>query len=745
MTTKKTNRTLNLIQNVIATLLWVLTFLILISASNYLLLEAVYINTYSEIDIFLANLFLLILSGATLNLVKKTRFKSLLTLPLIILFLVICFALTEVIIYKFSGVGFNEQTFLHLEPESLIIAFKMDPLIYSTVILGVLLLSAFLAFLPSPRTRKIHSVILILISTAVLSVTGLGTALGRFTTGYYQFNTDIHIAGISAEEIEPYRKLGIRPVYNDVTSLKAEFQDKPKNLIVIYLESFSHFFSDSTQYPNLTPNINRLKNTYGELENYVSTASITIQGIVSSQCGLVPKMISGNNISDDQIQYQKLPCLPNILDRLDYRQEFMGGAKKHFANKALILKSMGFDQVWGWYDYDMPKNYQTNSFGLQDGDLFDRALNRIKTLDALDKPFHLSLLTLSTHLNGNPDPTCPKYSGSVKENKFLDAIYCTDYLLGQFLNQLKTQGILDNTTVFITGDHGVFKVDLIKDLFGKDINTHKLLGVLINGLDFDKTLPLGLYDTAPMLIDSLNINTNTNFINGLTPKEITRERFLLGAHNLTNLQEGCNQSNPIKPPIDKCEHQRLLDISWAHSTIFTPKIVWQKIYDPKVMIKSTQKKHHARLIINGEDQTPMFLVNGYPIDTKKRQYNHHIFLLVYDKKTKRILDRSAYKYIGMYDYQADYMRDLLIKYKKNKDVILFIFTEGGQNQSAIAKWNEVFNEIDSQKFNFPQKPYIGIIQYADNGMQLLEWSSKEGESIERAFKNINLIDSKNAD
>jgi|SRR5690554_4108797 len=736
-------------KTILSLLLWISVFLILISASNYLLLQNVYFDSYSVLDIVLANLTLLTFITVAINLINnattnKSRLKSLCLLPYILLFIIIFFALSEVIIYKFSGVGFNEQTFLHLEPESLIIAFKMNSFTYSVVITAIIIVSFLLVRLPLIRYSNRTAWALIFLSMLVFYFTAKGSAIGRFSTGYYQFSHYVNMISLSAEEVEPYKALGIQPIYNDISSLHSEFKAQPKNLIVIYLESFSHIFSTSPHHPNLTPHINQLKKTYGELENYYSTANITIQGIISSQCGLIPELMSGNNIGTDQIQYQNLPCLPNILHTLDYHQEFMGGAKKHFANKALYLESMQFDKIWGWYDYDMPKNYQANSWGLQDGDLFNKAIQRVAELNNSDKPFHLSLLTISTHLNGNPDPNCPKYTDSTVNDAFLDGIYCTDFVLGRFIENLKTQGVLDNTTVFITGDHGVFPVDLVKNLFGTEFNRNKLLGILINGMDFDKTLPLGLYDMAPMLLDSLEIKTNSNFINGLSPRKIKTDRFILRENRLTpksQLHEGCNKTKPIKPPIDACENQRLLKKSWAHASTFTPKTVWNKDFDPKVYIKSTQEKQQAQLIINGINQSPLFLIDGFPITSQKRKYNHHIFLLAYNRSTNKVLERSAYKFTPMYNYNAEYMHKALTRYHNNKDVTLFIFTEGGQQQSAIAEWNAVFKEIGSQQFDFPKNSYIGIIRFKNEKLQLTEWSQKNGAPLELTLDNINQIES----
>lgn len=79
----------------------------------------------------------------------------------------------------------------------------------------------------------------------------------------------------------------------------------------------------------------------------------------------------------------------------------------------------------------------------------------------------------------------------------------------------------------------------------------------------------------------------------------------------------------------------------------------------------------------------------------------------------------AYNFIPYYTHK---MREDLKKYHNNKDIMLFIFTEGGQKQSIISEWHTLFKDMGSKYFNFPEEPYIGIIQFSDECMQLLEWS-----------------------
>ena len=81
----------------------------------------------------------------------------------------------------------------------------------------------------------------------------------------------------------------------------------------------------------------------------------------------------------------------------------------------------------------------------------DEALARIQELHARDTPFNVTLLTLGTHIPGFQYEGCPVYPGRPNE-PFLNGIHCTDYLAGQFVDQLEAKGLLGDTVLYIQGD-----------------------------------------------------------------------------------------------------------------------------------------------------------------------------------------------------------------------------------------------------------------------------------------------------
>lgn len=709
--------------------LWLLVALLLMSVSNYFLNQSVYDKVFSVSAIVLGNFGLIGVGFLIAGWVKSKKSKWMSTLLFTVFFVIIFITLSEILVYKYSGVAFVEQAFLHFELQSLLVGFSIYPLKYTLIVFVIGLISLGLVTLAMPISNpKVWLLAAVCLWLSVSS--NYGTSLGRLTTNFQNYIHQKQVALMTAERIKPYAAFGLRPIAVDNQKLKAQFIGKQKNLIIIYLESFSRGFINSEKYPNLTPEIDQLIKTYGELNNYHSTAKFTMQGLMSSLCGVIPKLATGNNISSSQIPYKNLPCLTDVLKLLGYQQEFLGGARKSFSNKEKFLKSKNFDRVYGWLDYAKPKNYQTNDWGLQDSDLLEFALGRVSELESASQPYHLSLLTLATHLNGNPDPSCPEYKPQENHHKFIQGIHCADFLLGQFIQQLKTKDVLDKTTLLITSDHGVFPVELIRELFGKDFDRNQLLGILIDDYAFNQSLPIALYDVPAILINALKIDFNSGFINGRAPEEVSENRFLLRENVLNtnhDFAQGCNEHLEIKAPIDACENQRLVEKTWGYAANFNQELEPIKL-DGGVVFTNTKLKNKRRseLILGEASQLEHFLVEGYPLTENERKYRNHIFVLVYDLDSENINSYNAFRFIPTH---VDYFNQLILELSQ-QDSMFFVFTELSIETPALKAWSQSFESLGSEIFNYPAQPYFAIFKNTEGVLSKVEWSSKEGQNLQ---------------
>jgi phosphoglycerol transferase MdoB-like AlkP superfamily enzyme len=246
---------------------------------------------------------------------------------------------------------------------------------------------------------------------------------------------------------------------------------KKKNVIIIYLESLQYELTRRGGWSGkpILPFIDNLSDKFTTFNNFYNSATPTINATISSQCGIDieyeedPDLSDADDLFDSSNKYKaidsgyyesRLFCMPDILQLNGYTQAFMKGADMDFSHKRRFFKEHGYNELLGRDElYDETKHLAAlNSWGLSDIDLFNEALLK---LDELEKkqPFNLTVLTVNSHPPGFGDPRCPKYTD---DNTLLNAFHCTDYALGKFIEELFKRELIENTYVFLLGDHSLF-------------------------------------------------------------------------------------------------------------------------------------------------------------------------------------------------------------------------------------------------------------------------------------------------
>jgi len=295
-----------------------------------------------------------------------------------------------------------------------------------------------------------------------------------------------------------------------------------KNLVLIYLESIERIYWDPRVFPGLTPNLDRLRGEGLDFSGFetFSGAGYTIAGMFASQCG-VPLFsspfagldaVTGND-TDTATFHPKLACLGDVLRKAEYTQRYLGGAPIQFSNKGLFYRVHGYDEAFGLAQLEEQAHHTLaeSGWGLYDSELFPIALEHYRELEAGRRPFNLSMITLDTHPpHGRASPDCPKYTPST--NSMLQAVHCTDYLVGKFIAALKKEPGWKNTVVVIMSDHLMMRNDA-EPLYPKDYHRQPALLVLNAG---QGVRPVRMYhmDVAPTLLDLLGVRTNATFIAG---------------------------------------------------------------------------------------------------------------------------------------------------------------------------------------------------------------------------------------
>ncbi|MCF6264342.1 MAG: LTA synthase family protein [Xanthomonadales bacterium] len=546
-------------------------FLILIIAeTNYLNNKEIFLEklTLSSIIFGSLGLFLFVTSLPG-NFNNKYLRIALTTLKAILSILLLLLIISEVSIASFSGITFGVEVFYHFEWKAVVLGVR-EYRIELSIFLPLMLIIVFtltknVIFTTVKQQCFWFSIAIILLIFFIKS-----TVVGRLYLGlseYYNFHA-VPVSVSQLADVNVFNHLGIQASAITKNEIKTHFGNN-KNIIIVYLESFSHFFTSSKKFPGLTPNINRLKKQHGELINYYSSAGFTMDALISSNCGFIPNTVMGNNtLLGAERPYFNLPCATDVLAKAGYYQEFIGGAHKSFANKGRFLLDHGFDRVWGWEDFDKEEKFQLegakNWWGLHDEDLFDFATKRIIDLQGKGA-FHLSVLTISTHLKGFVSPSCEKYSEI--DDRYINAVHCLDKLLGDFVQNLQKRNLLENSILILTADHGVLNSDIIRNLFGNNLNRDRILGIIIDGENKSIEEPTALYDLGPALLNMLGIEHNVKFIFGKDFQHANKERLLFSKRHV--FQEGvwralkrveCRADHNVLPvlPIDFCELAHIL-------------------------------------------------------------------------------------------------------------------------------------------------------------------------------------------
>lgn len=233
--------------------------------------------------------------------------------------------------------------------------------------------------------------------------------------------------------------------------------DRPKNLVLIYVESLEAAYADRRLFgSNLIAPLTDL-----EADGFPSFVQVpgtgwTIAAMVATQCGVPLKRVTifDENTQGEQVRsfLPNATCLGDILARHGYRNVFMGGASPSFAGKGRFLRAHSYHEVLGkedWQAEGVPQELM-NGWGLFDHALFSRARAKLDQLHASGQRFNLTLLTVDTH---EPAGHLSRHCARRGHAGFEGVIRCSAAELADFVRYVRERGYLADTNIVILGDH----------------------------------------------------------------------------------------------------------------------------------------------------------------------------------------------------------------------------------------------------------------------------------------------------
>lgn len=254
---------------------------------------------------------------------------------------------------------------------------------------------------------------------------------------------------------------------NDYTGI---FQGK--NVIVIHAESIQQFvIGMSFNGEELTPNLNKLASESIYFDNFYSQVSVgtSSDAEFTSLTSLMPTNTGTAFVSYFDRTYVSMPSL---LSDKGYYTFVMHANKANFWNRDLMYASLGYQRFYSKDDYDID---EVVGLGLSDTSFFRQSVEKLKEINEMGKPYYGTLIMLSNHTpfidsaamtdyevdmkeevtleDGTVTTVSHPYMEGTKLGQYLKSVHYADQALGEFIDLLESEGLLENTVLVLYGDH----------------------------------------------------------------------------------------------------------------------------------------------------------------------------------------------------------------------------------------------------------------------------------------------------
>ena len=222
---------------------------------------------------------------------------------------------------------------------------------------------------------------------------------------------------------------------------------RPLNLVIVLEESLGATFVQSLGGLPVTPELEKLKGEGWWFEQLYATGTRSVRGIEAVVAGYAPT--PARSVVKLTLAQQGFYTLAAGLKEQGYNTEFVYGGEAHFDNMRSFFTGNGFQNI---VDRAQMKPKFEGSWGASDEDLFDKSLERLKTLHAQDKPFFSLIFSSSNHEPFEfPDGKIDLHDTA--KQTVNNAVKYADFALGKFIAAAKKEAYWKDTVFLIVADH----------------------------------------------------------------------------------------------------------------------------------------------------------------------------------------------------------------------------------------------------------------------------------------------------
>lgn len=262
---------------------------------------------------------------------------------------------------------------------------------------------------------------------------------------------------------------------------------KGKNLIILQMESFQNFLINlSIDGTEITPNLNKLASEsyyFPRFFQQVGQGNTSDAEFIVNTSFYVPP----DGPATEMYAPKDLPSLPKLLQAQGYDTATFHTNEVDFWNRGELYNALGFNR---YYDKAYFGEEDLVFYGSSDEVLYNKTSAELARMDQSEQPFYSHVISMSSH---NPftipeskyKMTLPeRYEGTLVGN-YIRAENYADYALGQFMDELKSSGVWDNSVVVLYGDHRGLPIFSLKDddkvlmeeILGHEYNERDLINI----------------------------------------------------------------------------------------------------------------------------------------------------------------------------------------------------------------------------------------------------------------------------
>lgn len=301
---------------------------------------------------------------------------------------------------------------------------------------------------------------------------------------------------------------------------------KNKNLIVIQIEAFQNFLiNQEYNGQEITPNINKLVgNDSLYFDHYFCNIGKgnTADAEFSTLNSLYPVIDGESYRLFKDNTYRGLPWL---LKEEGYSTVAIHGYEGKFWNRKAAYPYQGIDKFYAMEDLNAN---EVIGLGISDKSMFKQSVDILKEQQ---KPFFSFIITLTNHhpyILEDKDSTLvlKEEDRDTKFGDYLKTARYTDEAIGEFIQELKDNGLYDDTVIALYGDHHGLNCkmeevqDQMKEMVGRDYDFDEMfripLIIHIPGSNLERTISTvgGQIDFLPTIANLMALKIDTPYVLG---------------------------------------------------------------------------------------------------------------------------------------------------------------------------------------------------------------------------------------